>query len=779
MTTSSREPLALISLETLEPPQEFGQDGGQFYRCYDDFAEEIDKDMAEGLKEQLDGLLTFAGLFAGVNSAFLALTLPLMSADPNDDTNALLLQSNAILLQIALGRNMSIENPAPLPSAGFSPAKDLWVVNALFAVSLSFALISSFLAVLGRQWLVYYRKRGGGGADRQRWEQLRRFLGAERWHLELVLDDILPTLLQIGLILFCVALVLYLSTLDQTLSWIVGAVLTTALAILVLTAMFTTWDRFCPFHSPLSHFISWALLSLLHLFTRAPFWFDLILPYVLSLPTLVLDLCMSALYVVQDVIPGIHFSILDDYDPSSTLVTLLTGTRDQLEQEFAPMELIKVLPFARTDEELEWLKVKAIMRVITTSDDPISVSCAAANIIAIENRDTLHELWGDEEFCKRLIDLSHVSNEKTAQLRLHDHATHSYGAPFVGARLTRGALVHIFLMGSDLDLPVSRSTSSFFREPQGSHSALSIPSKAVHKSSFRSIRVSLVWKYILDREGFPNYVSEILDLVTGESGSREWHIPSGFTPAVVSLMTLAVSGAEMPDVWADVHGPYRANTYDMPGHISDSLIRRFIARYARPDARSKEDYILMVLLIIASKLVRSSNQSSGEDALTGVRLLTLGDSVMLLRNPDITPTALDLAKAFREEHAVTLRKIFKQLVNVDSEIPSELLSELADYFENLGKLGGRESTYDEDSWVISLFSTILNEFCLGPFAWKRYRLSPWHMTMGTHRPTLCDDVLRSFNALRARVYGIENKIHVSLQRHAKRDRDPEIRWCHC
>ncbi|KAG8939300.1 hypothetical protein FRC04_006716 [Tulasnella sp. 424] len=684
MTTSSREPLALISLETLEPPQEFGQDGGQFYRCYDDFAEEIDKDMAEGLKEQLDGLLTFAGLFAGVNSAFLALTLPLMSADPNDDTNALLLQSNAILLQIALGRNMSIENPAPLPSAGFSPAKDLWVVNALFAVSLSFALISSFLAVLGRQWLVYYRKRGGGGADRQRWEQLRRFLGAERWHLELVLDDILPTLLQIGLILFCVALVLYLSTLDQTLSWIVGAVLTTALAIL-------------------------------------------------------------------DVIPGIHFSILDDYDPSSTLVTLLTGTRDQLEQEFAPMELIKVLPFARTDEELEWLKVKAIMRVITTSDDPISVSCAAANIIAIENRDTLHELWGDEEFCKRLIDLSHVSNEKTAQLRLHDHATHSYGAPFVGARLTRGALVHIFLMGSDLDLPVSRSTSSFFREPQGSHSALSIPSKAVHKSSFRSIRVSLVWKYILDREGFPNYVSEILDLVTGESGSREWHIPSGFTPAVVSLMTLAVSGAEMPDVWADVHGPYRANTYDMPGHISDSLIRRFIARYARPDARSKEDYILMVLLIIASKLVRSSNQSSGEDALTGVRLLTLGDSVMLLRNPDITPTALDLAKAFREEHAVTLRKIFKQLVNVDSEIPSELLSELADYFENLGKLGGRESTYDEDSWVISLFSTILNEFCLGPFAWKRYRLSPWHMTMGTHRPTLCDDVLRSFNALRARV----------------------------
>lgn len=60
MATSAREqPTAVIVSEAVEPPHEFGQDGGKFYRCYDAFAQEIDEDMTMGLKEQLDGLLVF------------------------------------------------------------------------------------------------------------------------------------------------------------------------------------------------------------------------------------------------------------------------------------------------------------------------------------------------------------------------------------------------------------------------------------------------------------------------------------------------------------------------------------------------------------------------------------------------------------------------------------------------------------------------------------------------------------------------------------------------
>lgn len=63
MTTIIHSTLNPTILEIPEPPAEFGQDGGKFYRCYDTLAGEIDEDMTEGLKEHLDGLLIFVGIF--------------------------------------------------------------------------------------------------------------------------------------------------------------------------------------------------------------------------------------------------------------------------------------------------------------------------------------------------------------------------------------------------------------------------------------------------------------------------------------------------------------------------------------------------------------------------------------------------------------------------------------------------------------------------------------------------------------------------------------------
>ncbi|KIO23845.1 hypothetical protein M407DRAFT_26769 [Tulasnella calospora MUT 4182] len=193
-----------------------------FYQRYDALAGEIDQDKVKGLKEHLDGLLVFAGRFAGVNSAFLALTLPLLSADPVDDPNALLVQNNALLLHLASGRNDTPPMTLTLLSSTFAASCNTLAINILFSISLAFALISSFLAVLGRQRLIYYRKRSGGGPDRERWEQLKRYLGAEKWYLQFILDDTLPSLLRIGLIIFCISPILYLHTLNPTVSQVVG-----------------------------------------------------------------------------------------------------------------------------------------------------------------------------------------------------------------------------------------------------------------------------------------------------------------------------------------------------------------------------------------------------------------------------------------------------------------------------------------------------------------------------------------------------------------------------
>ncbi|KAG8927537.1 hypothetical protein FRC01_007287 [Tulasnella sp. 417] len=266
-------------------PPASGLNSRIFYQRYDALAEEIDETMVKGLKEHLDGLLIFvsglaaavwrapmltperkpqAGLFAGVNSAFLALTLPLLSADPVDDTNALLLQNNALLLHLALGRNDSPPQSFTLPSSTFTASHNILAINILFSTSLALALISSFIAVFGRQWLIYYRKRGGGGSDRERWEQLKRYLGAEKWQLQFILDDILPSILQAGLVIFCISLLLYLHTLHPTVSRIVGIPMYIGLAVAVLSAICTVWDKFCPFQSPLSHFISWCVSVVRH-----------------------------------------------------------------------------------------------------------------------------------------------------------------------------------------------------------------------------------------------------------------------------------------------------------------------------------------------------------------------------------------------------------------------------------------------------------------------------------------------------------------------------------
>ncbi|KIO21987.1 hypothetical protein M407DRAFT_28472 [Tulasnella calospora MUT 4182] len=231
--------------ELPEVPKALGEDGGHFCRYYDALADEIDDDMVASLKAQLDGILIYAGLFAGVNSAFLALTLPEMSADPVDDTNAL-------LLQLVTGSNHNITSMNDLPSASFAPASGIFSINILFSLSLTLALLAAFLAVLGQQWLVYYRKRSGGGAEVQRWEQLRRYLGAKRWRLEAILDDILPSLLQLGLVIFCIAFALYLGTLNRWICYTTAIPMGLALAFIFFMAISATLDQWCPFKSPLS-----------------------------------------------------------------------------------------------------------------------------------------------------------------------------------------------------------------------------------------------------------------------------------------------------------------------------------------------------------------------------------------------------------------------------------------------------------------------------------------------------------------------------------------------
>ncbi|KAG9031571.1 hypothetical protein FS837_002951 [Tulasnella sp. UAMH 9824] len=350
-------PQSAETLTKLPPiPKEFGDDGGKFYKYYDELADELDDDMVASLKSQLDGILIF------------------LSADPAEDTNAL-------LFQIMLGNNSTIRTPSDLPSASFTPPAGAYLINVLFSMSLTLAILGSFLAVLGQQWLVYYRKRGGGGAESQRWEQLRRYLGAKRWRLELVLDDVLPSLLQIALVIFCIAFILYLGTLSDSLCYTIAAPLCGAGAIIVLTAMCAAWDHWCPFKSPLSHLFQYILQGLAEVLGR----------------------------VVG--IPG-----------SYTAVTLRwlryrsRGGEDQLKNWMSGVvdeartisEWLKARCL-RTADASDYLKVVALKRVLCTSEDPIALIHSATAVQSISQSQLLTHILNDIEIRSRIEALDTIS----------------------------------------------------------------------------------------------------------------------------------------------------------------------------------------------------------------------------------------------------------------------------------------------------------------------------------------------------------------------------------
>ncbi|KAG8971585.1 hypothetical protein FRC05_010931 [Tulasnella sp. 425] len=243
-------------------PPEFGEDKGEFFSHYDKIQDELDEEMVKRLKENLDGILVFvwnrasskrcrrtdgpvkAGLFAGVNSAFLAITLALMQPDPLDDISSL-------LQQIIQG----FKSVTQLPSITFTPSLRALIINGLFGLSLASALFASFFAVLGKQWLMFYRNRSGGGVDQQRWEQLRRSLGAERWGLVVALEVALPVFIQTALVIFTLAFVLFLRTMSEPLSNFVLVPLLVTIFLSFLTVGFSLWDYSCPFRTPLSEIV--------------------------------------------------------------------------------------------------------------------------------------------------------------------------------------------------------------------------------------------------------------------------------------------------------------------------------------------------------------------------------------------------------------------------------------------------------------------------------------------------------------------------------------------
>ncbi|KAG9016297.1 hypothetical protein FRB90_003377, partial [Tulasnella sp. 427] len=352
------------------PPPAFGKDGGDFFYHYDKLQDDMDDDMVKSLKDNLDGLLTFTGLFAGVNTAFLALSLPLMSPDPQDDTNAL-------LTKLVRGNSSSLNTR--LPSDDFMPPPNALLVNVLFAMSLTCALLASFFAVLGRQWLAYYRKRNvGGAAGQPRWEQSKRALGADRWRLIPILDVVLPLLIQTTLVIFGFGLILYLRILNGTLGNFILAPVTAALSSFLITVVASIWDPFCPFKTPVSQVVPWFSIVIFPIISR---------------------LIATTLYII--VASGAWVFRISRRERSSKDLDILRWPDWQtVYKQFFESHLHR-----RLAEPLPLLQGDAIRRMLGISESREGLYYAALNLEAIQDITTLTRIVDDKAAVYRLREL--------------------------------------------------------------------------------------------------------------------------------------------------------------------------------------------------------------------------------------------------------------------------------------------------------------------------------------------------------------------------------------
>ena len=240
----------------------------KFWTIYKKVADEHDNDMVSGYVGDLDTSLLFvsvltsliclirlnqvpflcqAGLFSAVTSAFIVQINPELQPNPADLTNVLLLR--------ILEQNTSFGGTDPLTPISSVPSNVIGAQSVLLA-SLSITLFVAFVAVLGKQWILYYTRvtTWGNIVDRGK-ERQAKLVGLQKWGLHLIMDS-LPVMLQFALLLFGVALAAYLWDLNVSVAGAALAITSVGLALYACIAVVAAIHSDCPFQTPLSVSIS-------------------------------------------------------------------------------------------------------------------------------------------------------------------------------------------------------------------------------------------------------------------------------------------------------------------------------------------------------------------------------------------------------------------------------------------------------------------------------------------------------------------------------------------
>ncbi|KAL1658608.1 hypothetical protein GGF50DRAFT_66904, partial [Schizophyllum commune] len=211
------------------PDDPYGAEAGENARVWRVYLEEsgqLDEDMLRQFRDTLDVHLVFAALFSSVVTGFVVQTSQALQSDYGRISAALLIEL------VALQRAGS---PDAVPSANVdldtrsASAYDV-AINSCFMVSLALSLATTLLAVLVKQWLVYYSAVPPGSARDRALIHRLRYKALKKWKVSEIVG-IVPSALNVSLVAFLIGLVLF----AYGLHWYIFAdILLITLATLIL-----------------------------------------------------------------------------------------------------------------------------------------------------------------------------------------------------------------------------------------------------------------------------------------------------------------------------------------------------------------------------------------------------------------------------------------------------------------------------------------------------------------------------------------------------------------
>ncbi|THH27539.1 hypothetical protein EUX98_g6650 [Antrodiella citrinella] len=218
----------------------------RFWKLYKTEAEEFHVDFIKKYGEELDISLIFAGLFSAVSATFVTALQSNLAADPNATTQVLLMMIVRSLNSTAFPGQDLI-----LPQFTGPDRTTIWVQSLLYA-SLGASLFAALAAMLGKEWVGHYARVGDSGSIEDRCiDRQSKLIAMRAWRFDMVLACI-PLLLQGSLLLFGVALSVYMWSQQHVIAGVIVAVNVVGVLLYGVLLMCSLVFPDCPYHIPLT-----------------------------------------------------------------------------------------------------------------------------------------------------------------------------------------------------------------------------------------------------------------------------------------------------------------------------------------------------------------------------------------------------------------------------------------------------------------------------------------------------------------------------------------------